>query len=72
MLKEPAEAGVTTITTVALALLARLPIVQVTAVAPLHEPCDGVEETKVTPPGSVSVGVTLVAGAGPLLVMVIV
>ena len=39
-------------------------------VEPVQEPCVGVTETKLTPPGSVSVITTFVAGDGPALVTV--
>ena len=52
----------TTIVTVAVAPFASDPSVQVTVVVPVQLPKDGVAETKVTVPGSVSVTVTLAAG----------
>jgi hypothetical protein len=56
--------------TIAFALLAREPRLQVTVAVPLQEPCVVVAETKVTPDGSVSVRFTFVAEAGPLFVSV--
>ena len=60
----------TLIVTVAVALTAKLPRVQLTLLVPLQEPCDGTAEPNTTPAGSVSVTRTLVAVAGPLLVTV--
>jgi hypothetical protein len=68
----PALVGVTTIVTVAEAPLARLPRLQVTMLVPLQLPWLGVADTKATPVGNVSVIVTPVAVAGPLLLTVIV
>jgi hypothetical protein len=64
----PAAVGVTTIVTVALAALARVPRLQLTAA--VQVPWLGVAETNVTPVGTASVKVTPVAGDGPLLVTV--
>ena len=61
-----------TTVTVALALAARVPRLQVIVVVPLHEPWVGVEETKTRPLASVSVKVMPVLVAGPLLVTVMV
>ena len=49
----------------------RLPKLQVTVVVPVHDPCVGLAETKVTPAGSVSVMTVFVAGEGPLFVTTI-
>ena len=59
-----AAGAFTTIVTVALAPLARLPIEQVTFPEALVQPDEA--ETKVTPAGRESVAVTPVAGLGPL------
>jgi hypothetical protein len=72
LLNVPPAVGVTTIVTVALAALARVPRLHVTVAVPLQLPCDGVVDTQVTPPGSVSVTETPVAELGPLFVTVIV
>ena len=64
----PAEEGVTTIVTIALPPAARLPRLQFTVAVPLQLPCVVVAETNVTPAGNVSVTLTFVATAGPLLV----
>src|SRR5262245_15635265 len=57
----------TTIDTVAEVFpAARVPRLQVTVAVPVHVPCDAVDETKVTPAGSVSVTVTLVAAVLPV------
>lgn len=48
------------------------PSEQVTVVVPEHVPCDGVTDTNVSPPGNVSVRMTLGAGLGPPLVTVMV
>ncbi len=45
----------------------RIPMGQVTVAVPVHVPCVGVAETKVTPAGKVSVTLTPVAWEGPLL-----
>ena len=68
---EGAEAaeGVTTMLTVALLPDARLPRAHVTVVVPPQEPWLGNAETNATVGGSGSVTVTLVAPAGPWLVM---
>ena len=63
----PIEVALTTIVTVALASLARDPIVQVTVALPLHVPWVVADDTWFTPAGSASVKVTPVAVAGPLL-----
>jgi hypothetical protein len=57
--------GVTIMVTVALPLLATVPIAQVIVAVPLHVPCDGVAETNVTFAGNVSLTVTPVAALGP-------
>src|SRR6266850_508174 len=64
----PVAAGLTTMVTVALAALARVPRLQLTVV--VQVPWLGVAETNVTPAGTASVRVTPVAGDGPLLVTV--
>ena len=46
--------------------LARLPKLQMTVVAPEHDPCVGLAEMKVAPAGSVSVNVEFMAGDGPV------
>ena len=56
---------------VALAPLARVPMLQVTGPVPLQVPCVVEEVTDVTLAGKVSVTLTLVAEAGPLLVTMI-
>ena len=66
----PAAVGVTVMVTVALSPLARLPRLQVTGAVPLQVPWLGVAEPNVTPLGSVSVTVTMVASDGPSLVTV--
>jgi len=68
----PLTVGVTVKATVAVAGLARVPRLQVTVPVPLHVPWLGVAETKLTPPGSVSVTDTSVAALGPLFVTVMV
>jgi hypothetical protein len=68
----PAVVGVTTIITVALFPLDNMLKLQVTVLVPLQAPWLGVAETKVTPPGKVSVIVTPAAASGPLFIMVIV
>jgi hypothetical protein len=72
LLMVPATVGVTTIVTVALAPLARVPRVQVMVLVPLQLPWLADEETNVTPEGRVSVTATPVAVLGPLLVTVMV
>lgn len=62
----PAAVGLTTIVTVALAVFARVPRLQLTVAVQI--PWLGVTETKVTFVGTASVKVTPVAGDGPLLV----
>ena len=69
LLKAPAEGGITTIVTVALAPLPRLPSAQTTVDVPLHAPWLAVADTKLTPPSG-SVTVTLVALFGPLFLTV--
>src|SRR5215211_6503785 len=64
----PGFEGVTTIVTVALLPTARLPRLQSTGPLPLQLPCVAVAETNTTPAGSVSMILTLVPFAGPLLV----
>ena len=64
----PAAVGLTTIVTVALAVFASVPRLQLTVA--VQVPWLGVAETNVTPVGTVSVKVTPVAGDGPLLVTV--
>ena len=49
-----------------------VPRLQVTVAVPLHDPAEGVAETNVTPAGSVSDTLTLVAALGPALFTVIV
>src|SRR5438034_494719 len=68
----PAVAGaVALIVIVAVAPLARLPMVQVTVFEALAQvPTEEEAETKVTPAGRVSLTVTPVASLGPLLVAV--
>ena len=62
----------TTIETVAeLVPAASVPRLQVTVAVPAHVPCDGVEDTNVTPAGSVSVTVTPVACVLPVCEAVI-
>ena len=67
LVRSPAELGVTTMVTVALSPLARLPMAQMTGPVPLHVPGLAEEETKLTPPGRVSVRVTWLPVEGPLL-----
>ena len=62
----PWAVGVTTIVTNALAPFVNDPRLQLTMFVPLHDPCVGVAETKVRPPGNASLTVTPVAVAGPL------
>lgn len=71
---EPVACGSTVTVTVAAALLARPPIVQVTVGAVTEQlPYDDVAETIVrAAPESVTVVLTPVAAAGPLLVTVVV
>ena len=64
---DPVADGVTTMVTTAVAPTVRFPNAQFTVPVPLHEPCEGVAETKLTPEGSVSLMLTFVARAGPLL-----
>ena len=67
---EPCACGVTMIETLALPPVEIEPRLQVTVPdACEHEPCDGVAETNVTPLGSVSVTVVLLAALGPALLM---
>jgi hypothetical protein len=66
------DAVVTTRVIVAPAPLARVPTAQVTVVVPLHDPCEGVAETKLVPAGSASVMLTPLAASGPLFTMLIV
>jgi hypothetical protein len=68
----PAVAGITLTITVVLAPFDRLPRLHVTVAFTLEQPWLGVTETKVTPGGNVSVTVTPVASAGPLLLTLIV
>jgi hypothetical protein len=68
---DPVAVGLTTIVTTALVPAAKFPNEQVTGPASLQEPCVGVAMTKVSPDGNVSTMFTLVAKAGPLLVIVI-
>jgi hypothetical protein len=63
-----AAPGVTTMVTVALAPLAKVPIEQVIVAVPVQLPGLDVAETNVTFAGKVSVTVTPVAALGPLLV----
>jgi hypothetical protein len=62
----PASTRVTRVI-VALAPLAIVPKLQVTVPVPLHDPCDGVAETNVSPDGSTSVTTAAVALLGPAL-----
>jgi len=62
----PAAAGVTTIVTFASAPCRIVPSAHVTGADPLHEPCEVLAETSVTPAGSVSARTTPVAAVGPL------
>jgi hypothetical protein len=57
---------------VALAPLLIVPRLQLTGLAALHVPCDGVALTKLTPAGSVSLTTTDVAASGPAFDTVIV
>ena len=66
----PALSGVITMDTVALPSLAMVPSEQVTVAVPVQVPWLGVDDTCVTPLGSVSVRVTLVALRGPPLLTV--
>jgi hypothetical protein len=63
----PGACGVTVMLIIALPPFPTDPRLQVTVAVPLQVPCDGIAETKLTPPGRVSVTVTLVAGEWPLL-----
>ncbi len=66
----PATIAVTVMVTVAVVPLGSVPMLQVTTFpAAPHVPCVEEAETKVTPAGSVSVKVTAVAVAAPLLVI---
>src|SRR5918911_1037396 len=67
----PDAVGVTTMVTMALAPFVSVPMEQLTGPVLLQEPCVVEEETNVTPAGSVSVRLTFVACAGPLLVTMI-
>jgi hypothetical protein len=64
----PAATGLMMMVTVAVAALARVPRLQLTAA--VQVPWLGVAETNVTPVGTASVKVTPVAGDGPLLVTI--
>ena len=68
----PAAVGVMTIVIVALPPLLIVPRAHVTVLVPLQLPWLVEEETKVTPPGNVSVTTTPVAASGPLFVTMIV
>ena len=73
LLKVPGVDGAVTIKViVAVDPLFIVPRAQLTAVVPLHVPCEGVAETKVVPVGIVSATTTLVAADGPLFVTVMV
>ena len=62
----PAVCGVTLISTLALPSSASVSSAHVTVpLDSVQVPCEGVAESKVTPPGSVSVKLTAVAVAGP-------
>jgi hypothetical protein len=68
---EVPEVGRTTICTVAFAPLAIVPSEHVTVPDACEQlPCDGVVDSYVTLPGSVSLTETLVAGEGPELLTV--
>ena len=71
LLSWPLLEGVTTIVILADEPLTRLPRPQLIVEVPLHEPCVGVADTKVTPAGKVSLTFTPVAPAGPLFVTTI-
>ena len=71
VLKPPASRGVTTIETVAFAVVVIVPRLQVITGLPLQFPWLGDDETRLTVAGSVSLTVTPVALLGPLLVTVI-
>jgi hypothetical protein len=58
----------TTSTTVATPLAARVPREQVTVLVPEQDPCDAVAETNVVPDGTTSVTVTFVARLAPVFV----
>src|ERR1041385_6494236 len=64
--------GLTISVTVASALGLNVPSVQLTVEVPLHEPSVELTDTDVTPFGNVSLSVTLVAGASPSFVTLIV
>src|SRR6266700_947436 len=66
----PVDWGTTTMLTIDCAPFDIEPRLQVMVAEPVHEPCVGVAETKLTPPDSVSVITTFVAGDGPALVTV--
>ena len=66
----PWAVGVTTIVTNALPPEASDPKLQLTVLVPLHDPCVGVAEPNVRPPGKTSLTLTPVAFAGPLFVTV--
>jgi len=63
----PAALGRTTIVTVAVAAFASVPRAQVTVVVPEQLPWLELVETKLAPPGSMSVTLTPAAGFGPVL-----
>src|SRR5262245_6945327 len=65
----PCDVGVTLIITIALAPTARLPRLQLTVLVPAQVPWVVVAEPNVTPAGSGSATITLVAAAGPLFVV---
>jgi hypothetical protein len=62
----PADPGITTIVTVALAPFAKAPTAQVTVLVPLQVPAVDELETRITPAGNVSVTDTADAASGPL------
>jgi hypothetical protein len=66
--------AVTVVTSVIVALAPLLiaPNVQLTGLAALHVPCDGVALTKLNPAGNVSLTTTEVAASGPTFDTVIV
>jgi hypothetical protein len=70
LLSVPAAVGVIMMVTVAVPPFAIFPILQFTIVVPVHVPWLAVDETNVTPVGTVSVIVTLLTLLGPLFVTV--
>lgn len=66
----PETVGVTVIVTIADEPLANVPMAQLTALAPLQDPCVVTVDPNVTALGRLSVTLTFVADAGPLFVTI--